>query len=131
MNRERRSLAQLAFDLEQAAMVVDDVLDDGKTKAGAAQLAGPRGVDPIEPLGQAGKMITRNPLALVADRHRERRRAFGGRRGLDRNRGAGPGIFDGVVDQILKHLGQLLESPSTGGWPDGTATSIVMLRAAA
>src|SRR6185437_16366825 len=102
MNCEHRPFAKLALDFQQAAMMIDDVLDDGEPEAGAAQRARPRRVDAVETLGEAREMVARDPLALVADRDRERRRALGRLRYLDGDRGAGAGVFDGIVDQVLE-----------------------------
>src|SRR5260370_36281916 len=50
---ELRAAADFAFDPDAAAMHFDDVLGDGEAQAGAAELAGARGVDAIEALEDA------------------------------------------------------------------------------
>src|SRR5262249_36601658 len=52
--------AEFALDRELAAVSEDEVLDDGQAEAGAAELAGARLVDAIEPLGQARQVRRRN-----------------------------------------------------------------------
>src|SRR3546814_5547316 len=46
-----------AFDLEHAAVAIDDVLDDRESQAGAAEAARPPAVDAVEPLGEARDML--------------------------------------------------------------------------
>src|SRR3546814_20076397 len=60
-----------AFDLEHAAVAIDDVLDDRESQAGAAEAARPPAVDAVEPLGEARDMLALDPLALVGHRHLE------------------------------------------------------------
>src|SRR5665213_990186 len=62
---EDRALARLALDLEQAAMMADDVLDDGEAEPGAAELARARGVDAVKALGEAGNVLARDAAAVV------------------------------------------------------------------
>src|SRR5262249_41532936 len=60
VHREGAACADRAVDVERAAMAVDDVLDDCKAEAGAAEFARTRGVDAIEPLGQARQVLARD-----------------------------------------------------------------------
>src|SRR5882757_5067665 len=69
MHRENAAAADLAVDLQPAAMPADDVLDDGEAEAGAADGAAARRVDPVESLGQARQVLLGDALALVADGH--------------------------------------------------------------
>ena len=59
------ALARGARDGERAPVAVDHVLDDGEAEPGAAELARARGVDPVEPLGQARLVLEGNPLAVT------------------------------------------------------------------
>src|SRR5260370_39027554 len=98
---EDRAFAQFAVDVERAAVVANDMLDDGEAEPRAAQLARARGVDPVEALGQPRQMIAGDAFAVIADGYGERRRALprrsprpGGRRGRRpprTPRGAPPG----------------------------------------
>src|SRR5579875_2543670 len=117
MDREDRALAELAVDVERAAVMGDDVLDDGKAEAGAAELAGAGRVDPVEPLGEPGQVLARDAVAMVAHGDGERRRPLARARawqearrraGGDLDRRAGPAVFDGVVEKVLEHLGKLV-----------------------
>src|ERR1700740_2984950 len=63
---EDRADPGCALDLEESAMVVEDVLDDRQAEPGAAHLAGARRVDPVESFGQPGQVLARDSLAPVA-----------------------------------------------------------------
>src|SRR2546423_13177725 len=56
-HRKCRAVADPGGDVELAAMAVEDVLDDGEPKAGAALLPARRHADAVEPLGEAGQML--------------------------------------------------------------------------
>src|SRR3546814_19572220 len=58
-------------DREAATVAVEDVLDDGEAESGAAERAAPRGVDPVESLGQTRQMLARYTFAMVADDDRD------------------------------------------------------------
>jgi hypothetical protein len=51
---ELRTLAYFTLDPDAAAMSLDEMLGDGEAKAGAADFAGPRNIDPVEALKDAG-----------------------------------------------------------------------------
>ena len=95
-------------------MAVDDVLDDREAKAGAAHLARAGGVDSVEALGEARQVLARNAVAPIAYRNRDRRRcrAVGlhpaGTLGDHGDLGPRPAVFDGVVEEVLKQLGQFV-----------------------
>src|SRR6185437_7483900 len=100
---EDRALAQLALDVECAAVVAHDVLDDGEAEPGAAQLARAGGIDAVEALGEPRQVLARDALAMVADGDGKRRRALAGprrrqqaRRGMraDIDRGAAAAVLD-------------------------------------
>src|SRR6202030_2905317 len=98
MNREDRARAELALDLERAAVVGDDVLDDGKTEPGAAELARAGGIDPVEALRQPRDVLGQDALAVVADGDQRRGRAGeapGRGRGAHLDGGAGAAVLDG------------------------------------
>ena len=64
---ERRAEAFLAPHGDRAAVVAGHVLDDGQPEAGAAGAAGPRLVDPVEALEDAGAVLARDADAAVGD----------------------------------------------------------------
>src|SRR3977135_4281494 len=64
---ESRSLAQLRFDAEPAAMARDNMFHDGKTKPRPALGPALAGIDPVKPFGQSRQMFRRDPRAMVAD----------------------------------------------------------------
>ncbi len=99
-----------------AVMAADDVLDDGQAQPGAAALAAALHIHPIESLGQARQRLARDALAVIlAPRPRH-----GRFRGPARHRHlpALAAIFDGVVDQVLEQLHQLVMVAQISG---GTA----------
>jgi hypothetical protein len=55
VNREDGALAEFAVDVDRAAVVADDVFDNGEAEAGSPQLARAGRIDAVEPLGQAGE----------------------------------------------------------------------------
>ena len=68
-NGKARPECWRAFDLEKAAMTIEDVLDDRQAQPSAAQLARPRRIDPVKPLGQPGQMLARDSLTMVTHRY--------------------------------------------------------------
>ena len=73
----------VALDAHAAAMPVEHMFDQSKTKAGAALGAAVGNVDPVKALGQPRQMFGRNARPVVANRQlrfRAFRRASG--RGL-------------------------------------------------
>src|SRR5438876_7928627 len=68
MNREDGAFSERAVDLEQAPMMIDDMLHDGEAEAGAAKLARAGGVDPVEALREPRDVLGKDALAVVADR---------------------------------------------------------------
>src|SRR5262249_24744976 len=122
---ERASLARNAVDLERAAMMVDDVLDDGEPKTRAAKVARTGSVDPVESLGQARDVLARNAVALVVDGDGDGhafaaepsgqpldRLAGGWRRDQPARYADGRArapVLDRVVDQVLEHLHELVD----------------------
>src|SRR5215469_12366979 len=113
-DRKSAALAHLAVDLESAAVAADDVLDDGKPEARTPEITGAGRIHPVEALGQPRQMLTRDAFPLIddSDRHRgsrrrHRRRRFAGP-GEHPDGAAGAAIFQGVVDQVLEQLDQLV-----------------------
>src|SRR5579871_5922142 len=105
MNRKCRPLAQLAVDVERAAMVAHNMLDDGEAQPGSAELAGARRVDTVEALGEARNIVARNAWAAIPDCDRDGWAALarscrrqGTRRGEGRHFdiGRGGAVFDRV-----------------------------------
>src|SRR5687768_4629038 len=100
-----RAFANVAFDVEAAAMSADDMLDDGETEPGSADRSASAGVDPVESLGQARQMLDRNALAAVDDG-----KAKLGRPVIlqaHRHLRIDPSIFESVDDQVADELEQL------------------------
>ena len=58
-------------------MPLDDMLDDGEAKPGAARVAAARRIDTIESLGQAGEVGGGDAIALVGHAQ-DRARTFAG-----------------------------------------------------
>src|SRR5271169_6257012 len=113
---EYRTGAGGAFDIKKAAMAIEDVLDDCEPESGPAHFARARGVDPVEALGQPRQVLARNTLPAVAHGYRNEGAPTGiaavgrldaGRR-RDRDLAAGAAVFDGVLDKILKNLGEFV-----------------------
>src|SRR6266478_5498204 len=61
------ALVDGAFDLEFAAMSLNDVFYDSETQSRAAQFAGTRFVDAVEALGEPRQVLFRNPCAGIDD----------------------------------------------------------------
>src|SRR6266849_5715374 len=96
---ELRAAADFAFDPDAAAMHFDDVLGDGEAEAGAAELAGARGVDAIEALEDARLVGGGDADAGIGDGEDD----FGvAGFGADRNLAARERVLRGVVEQILQ-----------------------------
>ena len=55
------------FDFEFAGVGLDDMLDDGETESGAAEIARARLVDPVEPFGESRQIFFRNSRAAIRD----------------------------------------------------------------
>src|SRR5579883_3649726 len=111
VNGEDRPLAQLAFDLQQAPVVIDNMFNDREPEAGATELPGAGRVDPVEALGQPRNMLAEDALAVIADRDQRGGRARkppGRDAGAHLHGGSGPAVFDRVVDQVLEHLVELV-----------------------
>ena len=53
-------------------MTIEDVLDDRQAQPGAAQLARPRRIGPVKPLGQPGQMLARDSVTMVTHRYRDK-----------------------------------------------------------
>ncbi len=87
------------------------MLDDGEPQPGAALVAAGGDVHPVEPLGQTRQVLGRDPHAPVDHRYRDPRAL--GVRALqplqrDRDHLALGAVFDGVLDQVLEQLDQLV-----------------------
>src|SRR5436190_120851 len=113
-NGKDRADPRRAFDLEKTAMAIEDVFDDRQAEPGAAHFTRAGRVDAVEPLGQSWQVLARDALAVIAhgdryewDRYEWDRANFalpeGPRHsfGADRDLGAGPAVFDGIIDQVL------------------------------
>ena len=65
VNGEDRADPDLAIDLQEAAVPVDNVFDDRKPKPGAAETTRPGRIDAIEALRQSWQVHTRDTIALI------------------------------------------------------------------
>ena len=96
-----RAAADLAFQLDLAAVVHGGVLDDGKTQPGAAGGFGVALVDAVETLKDPALVLGRDADAGVEDRDDGvLRAAFD----VDAHASVGAVILDGVVAEVVKHL---------------------------
>ncbi len=105
---EMAAMVQHAIDTDLAAQQLHQLLADRQPQAGAAMLAGGRGIGLRERLEQACHVVRRHADAGVTDREMQhdallRRRL---RCNLDRHAAAGRGKFDGVVAQVDQDLPQ-------------------------
>src|SRR5690348_17755739 len=94
-------------------MPVQDMFDDGQSKAGATALPAPFDVRAIETFGESRNAFAGYALAFIldCDKYLTRRASVGGGVRLpktDLHPAALAPIFDGVVDQILKHLAEFI-----------------------
>ena len=100
-------------------MPVQDMFDDGQSKAGATALPAPFDVHAIETFGESRNAFAGYALAFIldCDKYLTRRASVGGGVRLpktDLHPAALAPIFDGVVDQILKHLGEFVAVAHNG-----------------
>lgn len=65
LNRNRRTLACLAIDLDGAAVATGHVHSDSQVQAGAVGAA--RGINPIEAVKDIGKVVRRNTDAGISN----------------------------------------------------------------
>src|ERR1700730_4268152 len=114
---EHRAGAEGALDVEKSAVAVEDVLDDREPEPGPAHFARAGGVDAVEPLGQPWQMLAGDAFALITHSNRYKGGAPGtaaaiGRpspvRGRYRDLAAGAAVFDRIVEEVLKELGELV-----------------------
>src|SRR3979411_2549850 len=110
LNGKRGALAGLALDHQPSAMAVEDVLDQSKPKTGAAFGPALRDIDAVEAFGQARNVLGRDPRAVIAHRHEDRRSTVGScrRRETDLDALAAGAVFQRILDQILEHAGKLV-----------------------
>src|SRR5436190_17266322 len=64
-NADAGADADCAAQVEGAAVALDDVLDDGEAKAGAAGFAAARRIDAVEALGHSRQMLARDSGPVV------------------------------------------------------------------
>ena len=89
-------------------MLLDDLLDDGEAEPGPAGFAASRGIDPIEALGKARKMLGCDPFALVTH-DQGYLSIFGTKRDPGDTGLVAAAVADGVADQIVGQLKKLAE----------------------
>src|SRR6266851_7165812 len=95
------------------------MFDDGQADPGAAQLAGARGVDPVEPFGQPWQVLARDALAVIAHGYRykwDRADVTVARKpphglGTDRDLGSGTTVFYRIVYEVLENLSEFVAIP--------------------
>ena len=110
---EGAALSQGAFDMQPAAMAIEDMLDDGQPQSGAAAFPTALHIDTIKTLGQARDRLAGDSLPVILDGSENLSQriapALAGRAPeMDAHRTALAAIFDRVVDQVLEHLDQLV-----------------------
>ena len=102
---------ELGGDHELAAVAVEDVLDDREAEAGAALLPACRHVDAVEALGEP-RQVLRGDAGPVVDHVDPEAAGPAERRRLpphaDLDLAAATAVLDGVLHQVLEHLGQLV-----------------------
>src|SRR6185295_19551611 len=94
-------------------MPVEDVLDDGEAESRAATFATAFNVDPIEAFGKARDRFARNAFAFILDRDKNLSGATtfasgGGAPEAHAHLALVAAVFDRVVNEVLKHLGQFV-----------------------
>ena len=96
-----RTVGELAFGADRAAMGEHDVLGDGEAQTGASGLAGASFIDAVETLEEAGQVLGGNAGTEIADEE-----FYGVRDGAsaEHDASAGSTIFHGIVDQVGKDL---------------------------
>ena len=110
-DRHPRAFADAAFDFHAAAVALNDVLDNGKPKPGAAHGARPLRIDPVKALGEARQMFGGDAVADIADRNPHCRRLVRCRRcrrHRDGNFRPGAAVFERIRDQVVEHLQHLI-----------------------
>ena len=100
---ERAALSRSALHGDLSAVSLDDVLDNGKSQAGAAQPPAAGFIHAVETLEDAGQVLGGDPAAPVAHVHGG---ALGGVFRFDFDLAAAGTVFDGVVNQIDEGLFQ-------------------------
>src|SRR5262245_37144691 len=105
-NGEARALAELGGDDELGTVPVENVLDDGESKAGAAARTALLNADPIEPFRQPGKVLRRNARPKIQDAEFDVTILIARRRNLDAFPAAC--ILNGIFDEIAGDLEQLV-----------------------
>lgn len=66
-DRESGSYAVFAFDFDISFMLEADILDDGESEPGAADLSGAGLVDTEKPLKDSVEELFRNPTSIIFD----------------------------------------------------------------
>jgi hypothetical protein len=97
VNGKSAAFSRRALNLNSAVMSVDDMLDNGQAKAGAAFFAAPCFVDTIETLEYTLKVVLWNTASLV-DHPNDN--LVSGLFRINYYRGSWVAIFYCVIDQI-------------------------------
>src|SRR5689334_11743721 len=100
---ELRTLPHFALDPDSSAMSFDEMLGDRKAQAGAADFARTCNIDAVEALKDAGLVRPGNADSGVRDRESNLISVGGGG---NHDLTSGRRVLDGVVEQVLQHLGE-------------------------
>ena len=92
----------LAGRPDSAAVVLNNMLDDGEAKSRAALLARARLVHSVEPLKDSFEGFRRYPRAVILDEHLDLAAVL--RVATNGDGAFGAAIFDAVINQIAQHL---------------------------
>src|SRR5262245_25914899 len=87
-------------------MALDDMLDDGETKPGAAGLAAPRGIDAVKALGDSRQMLARNARAIVCHGEGDPRPASRRRQPHSRA-GSAAAVAHCIAEEVVDYLKEL------------------------
>ena len=112
------ALVDGAFDLELAAMSLNDVLYDSETQSRAAQFAGTRFVDAVEALGEPRQVLFRNPCAGIDDCDFNLRVCFSAGMGVcgrDHDRAASGCVLHRIIDEVEQDLHERVAVEAHGG----------------
>ena len=102
-----RAHAKLAGDIELALGPLDDVLDDGKAKPGAARRPAAPWICAVKAAGQVGEMVGRYAGAMIGHRHLDH--LARGRRQTHMHGRIGVAIFQCIIDEVAQQLLQLFD----------------------
>src|SRR5205823_344708 len=94
-----------AFDVDGAAVGLDNVLHDGEAQPRATHFAGAGAIDTVEALKDARLVFQRDADAVVGDFDGDHAVGSGGRQP---DFSAVTGVFDGIVDEVEEGAVQIV-----------------------